>query len=144
MIDQFLSKLEKVKRRGGGKYMASCPCHKDRSPSLSIKDDNGTILMRCFSQECTPHDICAAIGFDMRDLFPPSDYSNFSPDDYKPESKKRSYFSADQMLAALQDETLVAFLIADEMTKTTIDAATKARLVLAVSRIQAAKNYMRN
>lgn len=143
MIDDFLSRLEKVKKRGNGKYMASCPCHPDRNPSLSIKDDNGTILMHCFSQGCTSHDICSAIGFDLSDLFPPSDYSNFDGNDYRSEAKKRLRFSAEQMLEALIDESLITFLIAEDMTNGGIDEATKARLLLSVSRIQAAKNFMR-
>lgn len=143
MIDNFLSRLEKVKKRGNGKYMASCPCHSDRNPSLSIKDESGTILMHCFSQECTPHDICAAIGFDIKDLFPPSDYSNFSENDYRSEAKRRLRFSAEQMLEALMDESLIAFIIAEDMLKNGIDDATRSRLTLAVSRIQAAKNFMR-
>ena len=143
MIESFLSKLEKVKKTGLGKWVACCPVHSDRTPSLALKDDNGTVLIHCFGCGAGGVDVAGALGVDLSELFPPRDYSDYSPDDYKAESKKRSYFSSDQMLAALQDETLVAFMIADDMSKRGIDPDTKARLLLAVSRIQAAKNYMR-
>jgi putative DNA primase/helicase len=34
-------------RRAGADYMACCPAHNDRNPSLSIKDKNGKILVHC-------------------------------------------------------------------------------------------------
>jgi putative DNA primase/helicase len=35
-------------RRAGGCWMAPCPAHADRTPSLSIREaDNGKVLVRC-------------------------------------------------------------------------------------------------
>ncbi|MEQ1600386.1 MAG: hypothetical protein ABL885_01305, partial [Methylophilaceae bacterium] len=36
-LDTLLSKLDKVKQNGAGKWIARCPAHDDRSPSLAIK-----------------------------------------------------------------------------------------------------------
>jgi len=65
----FLDRLETVRKSRTG-FIARCPAHEDRSPSLSIGEgDDGKILIHCFAG-CSAPDICAAIGFDLVDLFP--------------------------------------------------------------------------
>lgn len=65
-----LSELGKVVDRGHGNYFACCPAHDDKSPSLSIKEaEDGKLLVYCFAQ-CSTEDVCAAIGLEVRDLFP--------------------------------------------------------------------------
>lgn len=69
-IDQVLSRLDKVKANGAGKWLACCPAHNDKSPSLSIKEaDDGKVLLHCWVG-CTAMDITAAIGLELKDLFP--------------------------------------------------------------------------
>ena len=52
--------LEKGRRVGDG-YLACCPAHDDRNPSLSIKDgDSGKPLVHCFSG-CTQKSVIAAL-----------------------------------------------------------------------------------
>lgn len=71
-LEVLLARLEKVSRRGGGRYTARCPAHQDRDPSLSIGEaQDGRILIKCFAG-CTPDDITAAIGMDLWDLAPPN------------------------------------------------------------------------
>jgi len=68
-IDEFLSHLKKVKRQGKG-YMACCPAHDDRNPSLSVSEgDDGRILLKCFA-DCDIEAVVASIGLNMSDLFP--------------------------------------------------------------------------
>lgn len=136
-IETILNKLHKVRSRGGGKWMACCPVHNDKTPSVSIKDDNGMILMKCWGCGATGVDICEAVGVSAAELFPPSDYSNYSHDDYERSAKHRSYFPADQVLDALQTETLVVYMIADDILKNGITEPVKERLLQSVSRIQA-------
>ena len=74
-IDRLLSRLDRVKATGPGKWSASCPGplhnHGDRSPSLSIATgDDGRALLRCFTG-CEVSAIVAAIGLELSDLFPP-------------------------------------------------------------------------
>lgn len=142
-IESFLNQLQKVKKRGAGKWSACCPVHNDRTPSLTISDDNGMVLIHCFGCGASGNDVAMALGVDISELFPPRDYSQYSPDDYLTESKRRTYFSAAQVLEALQDDTLVVYLIADDIAKKGITDKTKERLLLSVSRIQAASNYMK-
>lgn len=67
VIEDFLSKLEKVcaTRRG---WLACCPGHDDRNPSLSIREGERGILLKCWSG-CRIDSITAALGIAVRDLF---------------------------------------------------------------------------
>jgi putative DNA primase/helicase len=56
-------------RRSGGGWVARCPAHEDRSPSLSVKEGvDGRVLVYCHAGSRTD-DVVAAIGLTMRDLF---------------------------------------------------------------------------
>src|SRR5260221_5444216 len=51
-------------------WLACCPAHDDRHPSLSIAEGNdGRVLLRCQSNGCTPEQIVEALGLSMGDLF---------------------------------------------------------------------------
>ena len=45
-LEIVLSNLHGVKKIAGG-YQAICPCHDDKHQSLSVKDDNGKLLLYC-------------------------------------------------------------------------------------------------
>lgn len=66
----LLSRLEGVRDKGNGQYVARCPAHEDRSPSLSVRvESDGTILLHCFAG-CTPLEVLHAVGLELPDLFP--------------------------------------------------------------------------
>lgn len=70
MIDLMLSKLEKVSPKGTGKWIACCPAHEDKTPSLAISlISDGRILINCFAG-CGSLEILESIGMTMGDLFP--------------------------------------------------------------------------
>ena len=66
-IQELLSRLDKVSG-GSGKWMARCPAHVDKSPSLAVSEANDRVLIHCFAG-CVPEDIAAAIGLNVSDLF---------------------------------------------------------------------------
>jgi len=71
MLADFENVLDKlnVASRNGEKAMCFCPAHNDRNnPSLSIKAENGRLLLHCFAG-CQPEDVISEIGFKMNDLF---------------------------------------------------------------------------
>lgn len=71
-IEALLACLDGVRRSGRG-WMARCPAHDDRKPSLSVREgDDSRILVHCFAG-CLVGDICAALGLAMRNLFPASE-----------------------------------------------------------------------
>ena len=53
-----------------GQFVAKCPCHDDRHPSLYIKEDEetGNILLHCMVG-CKTEEIVKALGLEMKDLF---------------------------------------------------------------------------
>ena len=74
-INFVLSRLKNVRRSGDGNQ-ASCPCHDDQSPSLSVLEgDDGRVLLKCFAG-CTAEDIVRSIGLTMADLFVTSTKKN--------------------------------------------------------------------
>lgn len=66
----LLNRFGKVRQTGAGKWLACCPAHEDRSPSLSVKQtDDGKILLHCFGG-CSVTDIVAVINLQLADLMP--------------------------------------------------------------------------
>jgi hypothetical protein len=51
-----------------GRWMAQCPAHDDRSPSLSIREEEDRVLLHCFAG-CEVVDVCNALGLSLSALF---------------------------------------------------------------------------
>lgn len=75
-IDIVLSRLDRPKPSGPGRWQACCPAHDDRHPSLSISEaegmpgtDDGTVGLKCHAG-CDTEAVLRAIGLKYRDLFP--------------------------------------------------------------------------
>ena len=65
----ILSKLPHAKRNGQG-WVARCPAHDDRRPSLCITTgDDGRALVHCHAG-CTPKAVIGALGLTLADLMP--------------------------------------------------------------------------
>ena len=69
-VEDLLSRLDGVRHTRSG-WMARCPGHEDRDPSLSVREGDRGILIRCWAA-CTLESICAALGIRVADLFPES------------------------------------------------------------------------
>jgi MarR family len=71
MLAGFAHVLDRldVSSRNGQRAMCFCPAHDDRNnPSLSVKAENGRLLLHCFAG-CQPEAIISAIGLKMNHLF---------------------------------------------------------------------------
>ena len=69
-IDTLLPLLQKVRKTRFDRWIACCPAHDDKSPSLSIQEqDDGTLLIYCHAL-CAPAHIMAAVGLELKDLYP--------------------------------------------------------------------------
>jgi len=66
--DFFLVRLEEVKRVGPSSWMARCPAHDDRNPSLSVSVKEGKLLLHCFAG-CPAEAVLNAVGLSWRDLW---------------------------------------------------------------------------
>jgi len=72
-LRDFLDRLPSYRKSGKGSYMAQCPSHDDKSPSLRITEgQDGRILIHCYAG-CGATDVVQAVGLQLSDLFPPSD-----------------------------------------------------------------------
>jgi hypothetical protein len=70
-ILDVIGRLDHCKSTGEDKYIARCPAHEDRSPSLTIRElADGRILIHCFAG-CSPLDVLTSIGLDWESLYPP-------------------------------------------------------------------------
>jgi len=102
IADKLLSQLEKVKRKGDNSWMALCPAHDDKHPSLIITEKDERVLLHCFSHQCNVSDIVHAVGLELSDLFP----EQIKVEGSKPIRKKR--FPAEAILDALAEEFVIA------------------------------------
>lgn len=67
----LLDRLDGVRRTGDRRWLARCPAHEDRSPSLSIREtDDGRTLVHCFGG-CHVGDVVESVGLELSDLMPP-------------------------------------------------------------------------
>ena len=67
-IDEVLGRLAKVRPNGERAWMACCPAHADRNPSLSVSEgEGGRTLFKCFAG-CPAESVAAALGYRMADL----------------------------------------------------------------------------
>ena len=69
-LDDLLQRLEGVKKSGVG-FVARCPAHEDREPSLSIREGEKGIVLHCHAG-CPTEAVCAAIGLTLADLYVPN------------------------------------------------------------------------
>jgi len=135
-LNTLLQRLDKVKRIGNDRYKAICPAHDDRSPSLAIKDDNGKLVIHCFSG-CENSDIVAAIGLTLGDLMPEKAMGNFKKD--------RKPFYAMDILGIIKFEATLTYIYASDMAKgLALSSNDKERLLLAASRINHAYEVAKN
>lgn len=107
-VHALLARLEKVKENGPGRWLACCPAHADRSPSLAVRETpDTTILMHCFAG-CPTADVLAAVGMEMHDLFPRRERDSWS----RPVSPSQRWVPRD-VLAAVAREALITLLAAE-------------------------------
>jgi len=130
----ILDRLDKVKENGPGRWLACCPAHQDRSPSLAVREtSDGTILMKCFAG-CPTGDVLAAIGLELKDLFPQRDN-----DAYTASKRPGERWVPRDVLAAVAREALIALLAAEAVhSGTLLSDEDRNRLAVAAGRLRAA------
>jgi hypothetical protein len=132
IADSLLSKLNGVKRTGQSRWLAKCPSHEDRTASLSIRElDDGRVLVHCFAG-CDVHEVVSSVGLELTDLFPSREIEDGKG---KPE---RRPFPAVDILRCIAFETLVVAAAATTRLAGPLSDTDRKRLIVAVSRIQAA------
>lgn len=106
-VDTFLSRFAKVRQGKPGEWVACCPAHADKSPSLSLKENGGYWLVHCFGG-CEIGDVLERAGLLFSDLFPER-----LPDN----PPRRSAFTAMDALRCLSFESSIAALSAADLAE---------------------------
>jgi hypothetical protein len=127
----LLSRLEGCKRIGVDRWLARCPAHNDKRPSLAVREiDGDRVLVKCFSG-CATSDVLAAVGMDFESLFPARPTNHCRPE--------RRPFPAADVLRAVEHEALLTAVAAGTLSNgIQLTAEDRKRLVLASTRISAA------
>lgn len=87
----FAESLE-GKRTGSG-WVARCPGHGDKTPSLSIREaEDGKVLIKCHAG-CCPEQVLGSIGLELKDLFPESNLTPKQKHEYR-RNKSRTEIEA--------------------------------------------------
>ena len=130
----FVDRCDKARSTGNGTWIACCPAHGDKSPSMTVRElEDGRVLIHCFAG-CEVHDILRAVALDWDAIFP----DKLSNDHCGP-LRRRSFPAAD-VLEAVSNELLVAFLIAGDIhKKRDVSQEGYARLQVAMQRINEAR-----
>jgi hypothetical protein len=135
----IIDRLHGVRSTGPGRWLARCPAHEDRSPSLSIRElDDGRVLIHDFGG-CSTHAVLDAIGLDMGALFPARLPGSGPAGGFQP---THSRISAADGLRALDHEITVAAMILNDALADprTFTRANRVRLDACVRRIGAIRD----
>ena len=113
-IDLIIARLKnkgyRVKYTGKNSYMAQCPCHEDKEPSLAVSEgEDGRVLLKCFAG-CNTEDIVAELGLSMADLFPPKERPQPKQSKPKQSEARRAYQSPTYFYTDEQGKTLFGII----------------------------------
>lgn len=143
-VEPFLALLDGVKSTGRNRWIAKCPSHEDKSPSLAVAEgDNGTILIRCWAG-CEALSIVHAVGLELADLFPDRDLSKLTKvqaADVKMLSKRNDVEAA-LYTCEIEAHVLMQCALALQAGRK-LSEATLARLVQAYNRVSDARYPIR-
>lgn len=127
----FVSRLDKARQTGPGRWIACCPAHQDKRPSLAVRElDDGRTLLKCFGG-CDVGAVTGALGLSVTDLFP--DRIGYD----KPQRRDR--IPAADVLACVGHEALIVAIAGKAIAAgETLNAEDSERLSVAIARLQTA------
>jgi hypothetical protein len=129
--ETLLAHLDKVRRTGASRWIARCPAHDDKSPSLAVRElDDGRVLIHCFSG-CSAADVLRAAGLDFDALFPERPIG-----DRKPE--RRPFSAADALRCLAFEGTVILLAAQDASEGRALSAGDVERLAVAIGRVSTA------
>lgn len=132
--EAFLSRCEKVRSTGNGTWIACCPGHEDKNPSMTVRElEDGRTLVHCFAG-CDVEKILSAVGLGFDALFPdkPPRADHIAP--------LRRPFPAADVLEAVANETFyVAYMAATMADGYVLDATDKRLLYQSFDRLMEAR-----
>ena len=107
--ERLLSRLSGVKKTGPDRWIARCPAHGDKRPSLSIRQtDDGRLLVHCWAG-CSAAEVVNAAGLGLGDLFNRQADFSVSP------LARRSRWNRDDAWRLVAHEAAVAAVAASDV-----------------------------
>lgn len=130
-VEKLLSRLDGVKISGKDRWMARCPSHTDKSPSLSVRTvGDGKILCHCFAG-CDVGQVLNAVGLSTNDLF------DHRLSDSKGQPPK---IQLNEALMVIGREAMIVSMCAGRLLKDNLSDADRGRLSEAINKIEDALN----
>jgi hypothetical protein len=125
-VGTLLSRLRGVKRTGAGRWIACCPAHEDRRPSLSIRElEDGRVLLKCFA-ECGVREILGALGLGFDALFPERSPGYHVPPERRP-------FNPSDVLQCIASEALIVAIAARSIVRGAVLSEAEVKRVFVAS-----------
>jgi hypothetical protein len=126
--ENLIARLDAVRITGLGRWLARCPAHEDRHPSLAIRAlEDGRTLLHCFAG-CQIDSVVSALGLRLSDLFPSR------PSDYPPE--RRPWPAEDVLRAAAHEALIAAIAIQNVACGKPLSTEDRNRALLAAERLR--------
>jgi hypothetical protein len=108
---RVMDHLQGLRSTGSGRWIACCPAHEDRKPSLAVREtDDGRLLLHCFAG-CNVHEVVSSLGLELSDLFPPPG------DDSTRRANARQPFSAADALRCCAYDAVIVSVIASGLAQ---------------------------
>lgn len=101
----LIERLDGVKELGGDRWMAKCPAHDDKSPTLSVRLVDDKWLIYCFAG-CPAIEVVHALGIDLADLWQNRKYKR---------SGEKQYLSGKDVINTLERESTFLMVVADAL-----------------------------
>ena len=127
-VTNFLNRLHKVKSSGRDSWMACCPAHEDKNPSMKIDIKNDKILIKCWTG-CSVEDILGAVGMDFSDILPDK------PLYHRSSGTSPMLSSADALRIVKYEAAIIMMYGQDLIAGKTVSEEDRQRFVLAVERV---------
>ncbi len=134
--EAVLARLDGAKQTGPGRWIAKCPGHEDKSPSLSIRElDDGRVLLHDFGG-CGALEVLDSLGLDWAALFPASGMPGSAPHHAR-------VSAADRLEIADHEIAVAALILADILDHRTVTEDQWRRLATAAARIGRLRDHDR-
>ena len=135
-IGAILNKLHGVRRTSNDSWIACCPAHNDKHPSLAIRvTPESRILIHCFAG-CGLDEILTALDVTVADIQPPqSEYH------HQRHSGGNNLNSSAVLYMIYREALIVAMAACDLQKGIPLNETDHARLIQAVGRITEGVNY---
>lgn len=131
--EKILAHCRKAKQTGSGTWIACCPAHDDKRPSLTLRElPDGMLLVHCFAG-CSLESIIGACGLKVEDLFP----EKITRDMVKP--IRQRFPAADVLLMVEQEMNIMAIVAGDLAAGRALSEQDAERMKRARTRIEEAR-----